>query len=110
VEEAIAAADADYLIAGTVFPSASKAAGAPLLGLEGLKAVVKSVDRPVLAIGSISDDRVGAVASAGAAGIAAIGLFMAKGDGQSGGGCLAKSLRQIVERARSPFDTLKTSF
>jgi thiamine-phosphate pyrophosphorylase len=64
VEEAIAAADADYLIAGTVFPSASKAAGAPLLGVEGLKAVARSVERPVLAIGGISDDRLGAVASA----------------------------------------------
>jgi thiamine-phosphate pyrophosphorylase len=110
VEEAIAAADADYLIAGTVFPSASKAAGAPLLGIEGLKAVVRSVERPVLAIGGIGDDRLGAVASAGAAGIAAIGWFMAKGDGQAGGGCRAVPLRQIVERARSRFDTLKTTF
>jgi len=110
VEEAIAAADADYLIAGTVFPSLSKAAGAPLLGIEGLQAVVKSVDKPVLAIGGITDDRLGAVASAGASGIAAIGLFMAKDDGQAGCGCRAVPLRQIVERARAPFDTLKTSF
>jgi thiamine-phosphate pyrophosphorylase len=110
MEEAVAAADADYLIAGTVFPSASKAAGTPLLGIEGLKAVVRAVDRPVLAIGGISDERLQAVASAGAVGIAAIGLFMAKADGHAGGGCLAVSLRQIVERARSSFDTLETSF
>jgi len=41
VSEAIAAADADYLVAGTVFPSASKAAGTPLLGVEGLRAIVR---------------------------------------------------------------------
>jgi thiamine-phosphate pyrophosphorylase len=110
VEEAIAAADADYLIAGTVFPSASKGAGAPLLGVEGLKAVARSVERPVLAIGGISDDRLGVVASAGAAGFAAIGWFMAQGDSQAGGSCRAVPLRQIVERARSRFDTLKTTF
>ena len=51
--EAIAAAAADYLIAGTVFPSASKPDGTPLLGIEGLRAIVAAVDRPVLAIGEI---------------------------------------------------------
>jgi thiamine-phosphate pyrophosphorylase len=109
VEEAIAAGDADYLIAGTVFPSASKPAEAPLLGVEGLKAVVLSVNRPVLAIGGITDERVGAVASAGAAGFAAIGLFMAVGDAQAHGGCRAVPLQHIVDRARSRFDTLKTT-
>jgi thiamine-phosphate pyrophosphorylase len=109
VEEAIAAGDADYLIAGTVFPSASKPAEAPLLGIEGLKAVVRSVNRPVLAIGGMTDEWVGAVASAGAAGFAAIGLFMAVSNAQAGGGCRAVPLRHIVERARSRFDTLKTT-
>jgi thiamine-phosphate pyrophosphorylase len=109
VEEAIAAGDADYLIAGTVFSSASKPAEARLLGIEGLKAVVRSVNRPVLAIGGMTDERLGAVASAGAAGFAAIGLFMAVGDAQAGVGCRAVPLRNIVERARSRFDTLKTT-
>jgi thiamine-phosphate diphosphorylase len=109
VEEAIAARDADYLIAGTVFSSASKPPEAPLLGIEGLKAVVRSVNRPVLAIGGMTDERLGAVASAGAAGFAAIGLFMAVGDAQAGVACRAVPLRNIVERARSRFDTLKTT-
>src|SRR5258708_5240692 len=39
-EEAIAAGEADYLIAGTVFPSASKAA-ARLIGIDGLTAIVR---------------------------------------------------------------------
>jgi thiamine-phosphate pyrophosphorylase len=108
VEEAVAAGDVDYLVAGTVFPSASKGAGAPLIGLDGLAAITKAVDRPVLAIGGISDDRIDAVASAGAAGIAAIGLFIATGDSPTG--CRAMPIQQIVERARARFDTLKRAF
>jgi thiamine-phosphate diphosphorylase len=106
VSEAIAAADADYLVAGTVFPSASKAAGTPLLGVEGLRAIVRAVDRPVLAIGGVSEARIGEVADAGAAGFAAIGLFMpAPHDAAVRGDRLAE-LRQIVKGARSRFDRL----
>jgi thiamine-phosphate pyrophosphorylase len=79
VQEAIAASDADYLIAGTVFPSASKSTGplaAELLGIEGLRAIVNASAVPVLAIGGITPDRIDSVLAAGAAGIAAIGLFI----------------------------------
>ena len=110
VEEAVAAREADYLIAGTVFPSASKGAGAPLLGIDGLTAITRAVERPVLAIGGITDDRFDAIVSAGAAGVAAIGLFIATGDGGARGGCRATPLQQIVTRARSRFDTLKCAF
>jgi len=77
VREAVAAAGADYLIAGTVFPSASKRTGsAELLGIEGLRAIVDATAVPVLAIGGITPDRIDSVLAAGAAGIAAIGLFI----------------------------------
>ena len=109
VDEAIAAAGADYLIAGTVFPSASKAAGTPLLGIEGLRAIVRAVDRPVLAIGGISDARIGEVAAAGAAGLAAIGLFMPSHPDAEVAGCRVVELRQIVKNARSRFDRLNTT-
>jgi thiamine-phosphate pyrophosphorylase len=109
VGEAIAAAAADYLVAGTVFPSASKAAGMPLLGVEGLRAIVRAVDRPVLAIGGVTDARLGEVADAGAAGFAAIGLFLpSRADAEVGDGRLAE-LRHSVKRARSRFDRLKTT-
>lgn len=109
VDQAIAAGDADYLVAGTVFPSASKAVGTPLLGVEGLRAVVRAVNRPVLAIGGISDGRIGEVADTGAAGFAAIGLFLpSHPDAEVRRGRLAE-LRQIVNRARSRFDRLKTT-
>jgi thiamine-phosphate pyrophosphorylase len=74
--EAADASDADYLIAGTVFPSPSKGLGHRLLGVDGLRAVVLASAVPVLAIGGISLDHLDSVAATGAAGVAAIGLFM----------------------------------
>jgi thiamine-phosphate pyrophosphorylase len=78
VEEVALAAGADYVIAGTVFPSVSKPAARPaqLLGLEGLRNIVKASAMPVLAIGGITPDRIEAVLAAGAAGVAGIGLFI----------------------------------
>lgn len=78
LEEAVAAEAAggcDYLVFGTVFPSASKRPGHPVSGIEALRAVCSSVRIPVLAIGGISIGSVAAIRSAGASGIAAIGLF-----------------------------------
>ena len=74
--EASAAEGCDYLIAGTVFPSPSKAAGAAVLGIEGLRAIVRAARAPVLAIGGVTADRFDDVAAAGAAGVAGIGLFL----------------------------------
>jgi thiamine-phosphate pyrophosphorylase len=70
-----AAEGADYLIFGTVFPSGSKPRGHRTAGLEALAAVTQAVQVPVLAIGGISLNTVAAAAEAGAAGVAAIGLF-----------------------------------
>jgi len=74
-EAATAAASVDYLIAGTVFPTSSKPGLTEWLGLEGLARICDAVAVPVLAIGGITADRLPGVAAAGAAGIAAIGLF-----------------------------------
>ena len=77
VDEARAAeaAGADYLIFGTVFPSGSKPRGHRTAGLDALAGVTQAVRVPVLAIGGISLNTVAAAAGAGAAGVAAIGLF-----------------------------------
>ena len=109
VDEAIAAAGADYLIAGTVFPTASKPAQASRLGIDGLRTIVEAVDRPVLAIGGMTLARLGEAAAAGAAGFAAIGLFMGSHSGAEVAGCGVAELRQIVNTARSRFDRLRTT-
>jgi thiamine-phosphate pyrophosphorylase len=74
-EAKTAAAGADYLVAGTVFPTSSKAGLTEWLGVEGLARICRAVPVPVLAIGGVTVDRLPGIAAAGAAGIAAIGLF-----------------------------------
>lgn len=103
VDEArVAAAEGtvDYLIAGTVFRSASKPDENRLLGAGGLAAIVRAADLPVLAIGGIDLDTIPAVAAAGARGFAAIRFFA---DAAAGG-----RLYETVKRARTTFDTTRT--
>ncbi len=69
-------AGADFLLAGTILPTASKP-GAAGLGWAGLAAVVRaSAGCPVLAIGGIDLPSTHLVAVSGAAGVAAIGAFI----------------------------------
>jgi thiamine-phosphate pyrophosphorylase len=71
-----AAGPVDYLVAGTVFASPSKADRAGLLGLDGLADIVQAAAVPVLAIGGIGFDQLDEIAATGAAGAAGIGLFI----------------------------------
>jgi thiamine-phosphate pyrophosphorylase len=70
---------ADFLVFGTVFPSASKPPGAPAAGIAALRRACAAVTMPVLAIGGVIPDRVAECRRAGAAGIAAIGIFLPAG-------------------------------
>jgi thiamine-phosphate pyrophosphorylase len=109
VAEAVAAASAaDYLVAGTVWPTDSKpsAQTEALLGIEGLARIASAVTVPVLGIGGVTIDRVAAAARAGAAGAAAIGLFMSASADRIG--CRACPLAEVVKSARSRFDTLRS--
>jgi thiamine-phosphate pyrophosphorylase len=107
IDELSAARGADYLIAGTVFPSTSKPAGHPLLGVEGLRAIAREATVPVLAIGGVTSERLGEAAAAGASGIAAIGLFMRSGEAGTDD-CRAYALRPIVAQARIRFDSVNS--
>ncbi len=91
-----AADGADYVIAGTVFPTASKPDLPSHLGEDGLRRIVAASRVPVLAIGGMSVDTSAVVARTGAAGMAAIGLFRAP-----------ESLDRIARALRSRFDTTK---
>lgn len=98
VAEALeAAAGADYLIAGTVWPSKSKPEDHSLLGSGGLAAVAAAVDLPVLAIGGVTPAHAEEVSGAGAAGMAGIGLFMAADHAE----CRAVPLREVAAALRS---------
>ena len=67
---------ADYLGVGAVYATANKSDAGDVIGLEGLRRVVKAVSIPVVAIGGITPERAPAVAKAGACGSAAIGAVM----------------------------------
>jgi thiamine-phosphate pyrophosphorylase len=66
------AADADYLGAGPVWETPSKADAAAPLGLGGLRAICGVAGVPVVAIGGIDASNAGECISAGAAGVATI--------------------------------------
>ena len=93
--------EADYVIAGTVFPSMSKPPGHRVLDLVTLTAIVCAVSVPVLAIGGVTLERIPRIAETGAAGLAAIGLFM---DGQADAPCRAMPLVEVAAAARRGFD------
>jgi thiamine-phosphate pyrophosphorylase len=99
-EAARAAPDVDYLIAGTVFPTASKPGALRSLGDAGLAGVTHAVGVPVLAIGGITIEHLPRVAAAGAAGVAAIGLFL---DEDAAAPCRSVPLHAIVTAARARF-------
>lgn len=109
VDEATAANDADYLIAGTLFPSASKPPEHRQLGTDGLRAIARAVTIPVLAIGGITIERLDEVAASGATGVAAIGMFIESAGGSGASGCRAPALRETLQRIRARFDSVNTA-
>ena len=66
------AADADYLGAGPIWETPSKADAAPPLALAGLRAICTVARVPVVAIGGIDASNAGECIAAGAAGVATI--------------------------------------
>jgi thiamine-phosphate pyrophosphorylase len=97
VDEAVAAGAVDYLVAGTVFETVSKPGPHHLLGLAGLRAIVAAAGVPVLAIGGVGMEQLGVIADTGAAGVAAIGLFLGGPPGP------------VVDAVRARFDSVKTA-
>jgi len=86
---------ADYLGAGDVFGTASKAdAGAPI-GLGGLAAVVHATELPVVAIGAIHQGNAAECIRAGAAGVAVISAVLGAEDVEAA----ARALRVVVDAA-----------
>jgi thiamine-phosphate diphosphorylase len=94
-DEAALAPECDFLLFGTVFASAGKPAGHHVAGLEALRAACARARVPVLAIGGVDETNAPAVAAVGAAGVAAVGIFMADRS--------ARELEAVVRALRVPF-------
>jgi thiamine-phosphate diphosphorylase len=87
---------ADFLIAGTVTPTASKRT-VDYLGKDGLSRIVEAAaGQPVIGIGGLDLSSIPLLASAGAAGMAAVGAFIP----QATGGDVAENVQKRVTALR----------
>jgi thiamine-phosphate pyrophosphorylase len=73
--QAAAAAGADYIFFGPIFPTPSKRVYGHAKGLQSLVEVCRAVNIPVLAIGGINAENAAVCLDSGASGIAAIRMF-----------------------------------
>ncbi|MBW9220148.1 thiamine phosphate synthase [Methanothermococcus sp. SCGC AD-155-N22] len=83
---------ADYIGAGSVFPTRTKE-NAKLLGLEGLRKIVKNVHIPVVAIGGINHENVKEVLKVGVDGVAVISAIVGAEDVVEA----TRRMREIIE-------------
>lgn len=72
--------NADYVLLGHVFPTASKRDYGPCLGLDFLQKVCSKASLPVLALGGIRPDLIGPALEKGASGVAGISLFQKRAE------------------------------
>jgi thiamine-phosphate pyrophosphorylase len=95
VEEALEAErnGADYLGAGAVYPTGTKADAGEAIGLERFGEICAAVKIPVAGIGGVNAENAGAVMKAGAAGIAVISAILSQSDIQTA----ARELRTILD-------------
>jgi hydroxymethylpyrimidine kinase/phosphomethylpyrimidine kinase/thiamine-phosphate diphosphorylase len=84
----------DYLGVGPVFGTRSKSRPAAALGLERLAEIVRAVDKPVIAIGSINRERVASVLATGAHGVAVLSDVVTAEDPSAA----TRALRRAIER------------
>lgn len=92
-----AAAGADYVTFGNVFPTATHP-GRRGAGVDALAAVVRAVNIPVLAIGGINTENAAQVLATGCAGIAVISSILGQPDPQAA----AQALRHILDQQTLP--------
>jgi thiamine-phosphate pyrophosphorylase len=98
-EEALAAErdGADYLGAGPVYPTGSKADAGESIGVKGLADICAAVRIPVVGIGGLKAEKAGELLGAGAAGAAVISAILSRPDIEAA----ARTLREALDRAAS---------
>jgi thiamine-phosphate pyrophosphorylase len=92
---------AHFIGAGSIYPSPTKP-DVPVIGLEGLKLIVRSVRIPVVAVGGITEFNVLEVMETGIAGIAVISAIMGAPNVKEA----TAKLRNLVDRAYTTRQTL----
>lgn len=90
------AGSADFVLAGTIYATASKPGQTPA-GVELVRAAVQAVRVPVVAIGGVTAENAGELIEAGASGIAVIGAIMDADDPKQAAAELRSALDAAVE-------------
>ncbi len=85
---------ADYLGVSPVFDTPTKTDTAPALGFEGLSAMRKAVDLPLVGIGGVNASNAAEVIQNGANGVAVVSAIMAAADPEQA----ARDLVEMVKR------------
>jgi thiamine-phosphate pyrophosphorylase len=89
---------ADYLGAGPLFPTLSKADLPPIVGLDGLREIRARVRIPMLAIGGITASNAAEVIAAGADGVAVISAVSSAKDPRRAASELIGSIDKLKSR------------
>ncbi|HTP28432.1 MAG TPA: thiamine phosphate synthase [Anaeromyxobacteraceae bacterium] len=93
---------ADHIGYGPVFASETKKLAAPPRGLKALAAACQAIPAPVIAIGGITLETIGAVAEAGARAAAVIGDLLERGDPRARAEALSSAFARGARSAGTP--------
>lgn len=98
VEQAVLAQQrgADYLGVGAVFPTGTKK-DASGVSFETLREICRAVSIPVVAIGGITGENLGALRGSGIAGIAVVSAIFAREDTRQAAGSLRAKVQEILQ-------------
>jgi len=87
---------ADYLGVSPIYATPTKTDTAPQLGIEGLRAIRRAVNLPLVGIGGLNRDNAADVIRSGADGVAVVSAIVAAVDPETA----ARELKKIIAEAR----------
>jgi thiamine-phosphate pyrophosphorylase len=90
--------DADFIVFGPLFPTPSKAAYGPPVGLGRLRDARRQFGRTILGIGGVTAENAADVMRAGGGGVAVVSAVMAAGDPAEA----VRGLLAVTQRALRP--------
>ncbi len=87
---------ADYIGASPIFATPTKPDAPEAMGIEGLRALVRAVGIPVVAIGGVNAENAAEIIAAGASGVAVVSAIVAADDVQEA----ARAIRTAEQKVR----------
>ena len=87
---------ADYLGVSPIFATPTKTDTAPPLGLEGLRAIRRAVNLPLVGIGGLNQDNAADVIRSGGDGVAVVSAVVSAGDPAAA----ARNLKHVIDEAK----------